>query len=397
MCKYRFVMLLVVLVSSLFLLVSSVYAGEKDGVTGDTIKIGIIADLTGPTVALQIPAVNAMKSYFKNINEKGGVFGRKIKAIAEDDRYTIPMHVSAFKKLAYRDKVFMIMEIGSTGGILSLIPRFNKLKMPNFMTSTAKMFVKPTMPYHFTNGAAYEDEVRIIFNYLFNVLKVKNPKLGLVRPDTEHGKVGSRATAEQVKRFGTKLLAEEILAPGAMEAGSQVLNLRRQKINYIILHLTVANSVAFLRDAKKYGIKAKFYGTKYTCTETTVQMAGKAAKEFYAINSFASWYDDEPGVKEMRKVSLKYYPDLNKKIPPKIWTQGWAEAVIVYEGIKRAGKNLTRNGVIKAWESMKNYNMKGLSANATFGPNKHQCSEHCKIYKADIPNGKLAPISDWIK
>ena len=167
--------------------------------------------------------------------------------------------------------------------------------------------------------------------------------------------------------------------------------------DYIVLHLTIANTVAFLRDARKYNLKAKFYGTKYTCSESTVKMAGKSAKNFHALNSFASWYDDAPGVVEMRKICIKYKPEMKNAFETKIFTQGWTEAVIVHEGLKRAGKDLTRKGIMKGWEGMKNFNMRGLSANATFGPDKHQCSEYCKIYKADVEKGRLASVSDWIK
>lgn len=365
-------------------------------VSKDTIKIGVICDMTGPTATLQTPAPRGIRMYFRNLNDKGGIFGRKVKVIVEDDRYTLPMHVSAFKKLVYRDQVFMIMEIGSTGGILALMPHFTKLKIPNFMTSTSSMFIDPPRPYHFTNGATYEQEIKIIFNWFMKVLKLKNPRIGLVRPDTEHGKVGSRSAYEMAKKYGIKLAGEVILAPGAMEASSEVLRLRRDKADYVILHLTIGNSVALLKDARKYGLKATFVGTKYTCMEATIKLAGKAAENFFATNSFAAWYDNTPGVRIVKEVSLKYEPNTENKIRARGYMQGWAESIIIHEGLKRAGKNLTRRGLIKAWEGMKNFDMKGISSDVTFGPNKHQCSESCKIYKADVEKGIFKPVSDWI-
>ncbi|MDY7033250.1 MAG: ABC transporter substrate-binding protein, partial [Thermodesulfobacteriota bacterium] len=125
----------------------------------DTIKIGVIADMTGPTATLQVPAPKAMRVFFRHINDQGGILGRKVQLIIEDDRYTIPLHVSAFKKLVYRDKAFMFVELGGTGQGLALVPQFTKLKIPNFMAVTSRSFVRPTLPYHFTNGATYEDEI----------------------------------------------------------------------------------------------------------------------------------------------------------------------------------------------------------------------------------------------
>ncbi|MBI4619401.1 MAG: ABC transporter substrate-binding protein [Desulfobacterales bacterium] len=363
----------------------------------DTIKIGVIVDMTGPTADLQTPAPKAIRTYFKNVNDQGGIHGRKVKIIVEDDRYTIPLHVAAFKKLVYRDEVFMFMEIGGTGQMLALVPQFNKLKIPNFVTSTSRIFVRPTLPYHFTNGATYEDEIEIIFNWLINVLKVKDPKIGLVRPDTEHGKVGSRSANEQAKKYGLELTADIILSPGAIEAGSEVLRLKKVNPTHLILHLTPSSSAVFLKDAKKFGLKAFYLGTKYTCIETMLELAGKAAENFHATNSFAAWYDSTPGTKVVREITLRYHPGTEKEIRPRGYIQGWSECMIVHEGLNRTGKNLAREGLIKAWEGMKDFDMQGLSSNVTFGPDKHQASEYCKFYKADVEKGIFHPISDWIK
>ena len=387
-----------VLISCLNLFgVSAITAGERDGVSHDTIKIGIIADMTGPTISLQLPAVNAVRAYFRNVNEHGGINGRKVQLSVEDDRYTVPMHVSAFRKLVYEDKVFMIIEIGSTAGISAAMTECEKAKVPSFFLSTSKMFVEPPRPYHFTIGASYEDEIKAIFAYLFKSLKLKDPKLALVRAFNDHGEVGSRAVKEQVKVYGIRPAIEEIISPAAVEAASQVSDLKRVKADHVILHLTIANCIPFLRDAKKLGLNATFIGTKYTCMEKVVRKAGEAAQNFYATSSFASWNDDGPGAKKMREVSIRYYPGTKKAIPSKIWVQGWAMALIIHEGLERAGKDITRNGLIKAWEGIKDFDMQGLSANATFGPNKHQCSEYCKVYKADVKNGRLVPVTDWIK
>ena len=388
---------IVYLLISFLLIMSCIFSDRAMATLNNTIKIGVIVDMTGPTATLQTPAPKAIRTYFKHINEQGGIHGRKVNVIVEDDRYTIPLHVSAFKKLVYRDKVFMFMEIGGTGQALAIVNQFKKLKLPNFLTCTSRIFVRPTLPYHFTNGATYEDEIEIIFNWLMNIKKLKNPRIGLVRPDTEHGKVGSRSAHEQAKKYGLKLAGEVILAPSAIEAGSEVMRIKRTNANFVILHLTPSTCAVFLKDAKKYRYKPFFVGTKYTCMESMLRLSGSAAENFHATNSFAAWYDDTPGVKKIREISLKYHPGTENKIRARGYIQGWSECIIVNEGLKIAGRDLTSKGLIKAWEGMKNFNMQGISSNVTFGPDKHQASEYCKFYKADISKGTFHPVSKWIK
>jgi branched-chain amino acid transport system substrate-binding protein len=99
----------------------------------------------------------------------------------------------------------------------------------------------------------------------------------------------------------------------------------------------------------------------------------------------------------VREITLRYHPGTEKEIRPRGYIQGWSECIIVHEGLNRTGKNLTREGLIKAWEGMKDFDMQDLSSNVTFGPNKHQASEYCKFYKADVEKGIFHPVSDCIK
>ena len=82
---------------------SDAYPEPVRGVTDTTIKIGVIMDLTGPTAGdIGLPITEALKNYTRHINDKGGIFGRKVKLIVEDDRYAIPAGIAAFKKLFFQ-------------------------------------------------------------------------------------------------------------------------------------------------------------------------------------------------------------------------------------------------------------------------------------------------------
>lgn len=385
-------------VSVLFLFgVTHGYADETTGLTSETIKVGIVSDITGPTSQLQVPLHTGIKTYLQYINDQGGIHCRKFKVIIEDGGYSVARDISNFKKLVYRDKIFMFFEIGSTGSGVALASQITKEGLPTMMTSTTDFFINPVRPYHFTEGTTYEDEIKIIFNYIINVLKAKDAKIALIRADTEHGKVGSRTCHEQAKAYGLKLAAEEIIQPGAIEASSQVLNLKRGGVSHVILHTTEGNAATFLRESKRFGYKPIPIGTKYACTEDVIRIVGDAAKGFVATNSFASWHDDYKGINEMRRITLKYHEKKEMVIRYRQYNQGWSQAVIMVEGLKRAGKNLTRSGLVKAIESIKDFDMGNIMASVTYGPDKHQGTDYCKMYKADIENQKFVPFTDYIR
>jgi len=391
-------LLTITLVSALFLFgVTVPYADETTGLTGETIKVGVTSDVTGPTSQIQTPLHTGIKTYLQHINDQGGIYGRKFKVIIEDGGYSVARDVANFKKLVYKDRIFMLFEIGSTGSGVALVSQITKEKLPTLMTSTTDFFIRPTRPYHFTEGATYEDEIKVLFNYIVNVLKVKEPRIALVRADTEHGKVGSRTFRKQLEAYGLKPAGEEVIAPGAIEASSQVLTLMRAKATHVILHTTEGNAATFFREAKRFKYSPMSLGTKYACAEDVMRIVGDAAKNFVATNSFSSWYDDSPGMLKMREISLKYHGKKGKYMLYRHYTQGWCQAILVVEGFKNAGKDLTRSGLVKGMESIKNLDMGGLMANATFSPTKHQGTEYCRIYKADVKNIRFIPFTDYIK
>jgi branched-chain amino acid transport system substrate-binding protein len=136
------------------------YADETTGLTSETIKVGIVSDITGPTSQLQVPLHTGIKTYLQYINDQGGMHGRKFKVIIEDGGYSVARDISNFKKLVYRDKIFMFFEIGSTGSGVALASQITKEGLPTMMTSTTDFFINPVRPYHFTEGTTYEDEIK---------------------------------------------------------------------------------------------------------------------------------------------------------------------------------------------------------------------------------------------
>ena len=364
------------------------------GIFGDTIKIGIIADRTGPTVAVQGPIAMGIKTYFKYINEHGGVNGRKLKWIHEDDRYTISKQIAAFKKLMYRDKVFTMFLGGSTGGLLALQPMIKKDKITVLGAPTSDIMVIPPRKYYFTNGTSYEDEIKILFDYVYNKLKIKKPRIGLVRADTEHGKVGSRTANKMAKQRNTKLIEEVIVGPGAMDATSEALRFRVARIDYVLLHTTTGNGTAFVRSAKKVKFFPTYLGTKYAGAEDLVKLTGDASKNFHILNSFSRWYEDVPGVVEMKQIYEKHYPGKDRS---GWYVQGWTSGIVIVEALKRTGKNLTSAGLIKGYESFKDVETKGLAGPITYGTGIRKGGDYVKLYKADVKNQRLKAITGWMR
>ena len=362
------------------------------GVKKDTIKIGFILDLTGPTAGTWRPIYEGVKNHFRYVNDEGGIFGRKIKLIPEDDRYTIPMAVAAFKKLIYKDEVLALQALGSTGAHIALFSKVAKEKIPVITPVITEKIATPTKRYFFLTSSTYQDAIAVITDYIMKEMNAKNPKIAYVSSDTEWGKTGLRAVIKNVKRYNLQPVHTEVLGIGALDATTQALSLNRAKVDYIIVQHIVETAAILLRELKRYKIKIPVFGTIYTASEEMIKMAGDGARDFYAVHPCSSWSEDNPGMAKLREVSLKYQPE--KKFRSRIYASGWIAALIFAEGMKRAGKNLTNETLVDALEAIKDFET-GVSGPITFGPNKHKSTDYCKLFKADLKKKLLVPIGGW--
>ena len=371
-----------------------VNAKEVRGVSDDTIKIAFITDLTGVTATFYRPVTDAFRNYFKYVNDEGGINGRKVKVLIEDDHYSIPSALACFKKLVFRDKVLAFFGPSGTGHSVALYPQVQKEKVPNLAMTIAEIAFKPFKRYVFVFGASYDDQFNLLFEYIMKDLKAKNPVIGIVRYDNEWGKVGLNLTKARTRHYNLKL-REEVIPVTALDATTQVLSLKRAKVDYIIGQMGVGGLVLLLREAKKYRLDATIIGTYAGCSQDVVRGAGKAAKNYIGTQCFNSWHDDSPGIKNMKEITGRYDPGVKEK--PRGYTMGWTAGIILTEGMKRAGKNLNNESLVNALETLKGFDPGDMCSPITFTSSNHKGADYCRIYKADVERGILVPDTGWRK
>ncbi|MFH2012967.1 MAG: ABC transporter substrate-binding protein [Pseudomonadota bacterium] len=392
---FRGISLFVLIIIMVLGITGSAYSARPKGVTNDTVNIGAIYDQTGPVANLIVPITKGIRSLFQYTNEQGGIHGRKLKLIVEDDRSTVPMAVSAFKKLLYRDGIVSLLGPGSTVATVPLLGSIEKEKIPTFPGSTAEKMVNPYRRYIFMIQDTNAGQMKVIIDYIMNDLKAKNPRIGMVAPDNESGKADLDPGLERLKLYNVEPVAKEVLSFGAIDATSQVMNLKRAKVDYIIICGSPSQpAMTLLKDMKKFGVNVPLFGVWATCNEDIMGI-GDAAKQFYAVSSMASWYDEGPGVANMREITLKYEPGTEKPYRGKTYTLGWVISLIQIEAMKRAGRDLDGEAMVKGLEEMHNFDTGGLTGPISFSSISHKGGSVWKIFKADPSVGKFIPMTEW--
>jgi len=160
---------------------------QQRGVTATDVTFGMPTDLSGPAATYGVSSSNGVKMRFDEANEAGGIFGRKLKVIVEDQAYQVPKAVQACNKLINRDKVFAFVgPLGTPMNNACFKDQF-AAGVPNlFPLSAARSMYEPYEKLKFYGAASYVDQIRSGINYFVKNKGVKN--ICVMYQDTDFGK-----------------------------------------------------------------------------------------------------------------------------------------------------------------------------------------------------------------
>jgi hypothetical protein len=187
-CTMKGLMKLHACMLSIVLVLAAGFTHAETGVTQDAIKVGVISDLTGPTAIGGIGMADGITSFFNELNEQGGIHGRKVQAIVEDCAYSPAKAVAAAKKLMTNDQIFAFVSPWGTAPTTALFPIAEKEKIPIAPAcSLSTSMYDPLKKYVFAVGTNYVDQSILIVEYILNDLKAKSPKIALFCQDDDWG------------------------------------------------------------------------------------------------------------------------------------------------------------------------------------------------------------------
>ncbi len=382
--------LVVILIAALFAAPILLFAGRP------FIPIGGIFDITGPTGDAGAEYAEGVRDYVMWVNEHGGVNGRMIKLSWVDYAYKIPQAIAAYKKFKVREKVIAIQGWG-TGDTEALAPIVARDKIPYMSASYSEHLTNPKKcPYNFIVGVTYSDQCRIALKWIKENWKdpTRKPRVCFIYNDTGFGRSPFFPDGlEYAKKIGVDVVDQEVVPLRALDATSQLLNMKKFKPDFAIIQETIMATSTILKDARKLGIKTKFIALNWAIDEKLPKIAGEAAEGLIGCIPFALWTDDVPGIRLAKKVNEKYHPNIKYRTVRYI--QGFAAMYVMTEALRRAGNNLTGPGVKEAFETIRNFDTGGLTGPITFTKESHKGANSLRLYM--VKKGKLIPITGYIE
>ncbi len=358
------------------------------------IRIGGIFDLTGATYEICVPYADGIRGYVDYINSRGGINGRKVRLIDKDYGYLEPRVLMVYEKLVREDRVHAILGWG-TGDTEKLRPLIARDKVP-FMSGSysAKLGIIKEAPYNFLIGVTYSDQIRIALQYILEQWKEssRRPRVAFIYNDTEFGKSPIAEGESFAGAHGIEVAAGEIVALNAREAKAQLLRIKAAQADYAIIQETTWAASVILKDARELKLKTRFIGLNWCVDEKLIALAGKASEGFIGTVPFVFTDEGLPAIREIMEYNRRKGGNIQGYILRYI--QGWITARVMLEGVRRAGDDLSGEGIRKGLESMDGYDTGGITAPVTFSPSRHVGCTELKI--AQVANGKWRLISGYL-
>lgn len=382
------------LLSVILMLVFLVSLFAEAGVYNDKVVIGTFQALSGPYAIIGQEMSKGMKAYFNWINSRGGIHGRKIELIIADDQLNPAKTVVEVKRLVEQDKVFAIVGGLGTYGCLAVMDYLEQNKVPFVYqgAGTSKLVIPPKK-YIFGVQPDYTLEGTLIGKYVGEIAKFKNP--AIVYMNNDIGLEGYAAFKAKLEDYKMKPVVEISYNPADTDYSGPVVKLVEKNPDVIVIYGLITDTIRWVKTIRDYGLDSKIITIYPNADPSFIKLAGKYAEGVI----FTGWVPlatpDRPEfVRDYQRAISIYQQTYPKEIMSSYAVAGFIAAEVFTEGLIRTGKNLTREGLVKALESFKNWN--GILAkDITWGPNLRRGKS--SMYFMVVKNGQFVPLTDLIR
>ena len=341
---------------------------QTPGVTPHSILLGESAAFSGPAAQLGIQMRIGTQAYFDQVNEQGGIYGRKIELKTRDDRYEGNLCADNTRKFIQEDRVFALVSYVGTPTTVAAMPIFTEAKVPLIGPFTgAEVLRDPVNRYIFNVRASYYDETEKIVEQL---VSTGNRKIAVFYQDDAYGQAGLKGVQIAMDKRKLKIVALGKVERNTVKVQDAVKTINAARPDGVIMISAYTSIAEFVHEMKAAGSTTQFHNVSFV---GSTALADALKNEGYgvAISQVVPfpWGPEVQIVKEYQQVLAKAgHTDYNFSS-----LEGFIVGKVTAEALRRAGKNLTRERLIGALESMNRVNLGDFVV--SFSPSNHSGSK----------------------
>ena len=367
-------------------------AQAQQGVSKTDITIGTIQDLSGPLAGFGKQIRLGMMLRVDEINEQGGINGRKVKLDIEDSGYDPRKAVLAAQKLVNQDKIFMMVgHLGTAQNNAAMPVQFEK-NVVNFMPVTAaREMYDPFHRLKYAFAAPYYDQMVAALPKLVKEKAAK--KVCTIYQDDEFGLEVVRGAEAGLKTIGMEMAEKTSFKRGATDFSSQVARMKAANCDFVVLGTIIRETIGTIGESRKTGFNPTFMGSSAAYTDLIHKLGGKAMDGLYATMTVQNPYLDDAS-QPVRFWATKYKTKFNED-PTVFSVYGYLIIDNFGKAAGKAGANLSTDSFIKAMDTMVVPPDIFGSAEQTFSPTKRLGSNASRL--SQLQDARWRVVADYLK
>ena len=362
------------------------------GVSKTEITIGTILDLSGPIAAFGKQSRNGMQLRVDEINEQGGIAGRKLKLLVEDAGYDPKRAVLAAQKLVNQDKIFLMAgHIGTAHNNAAMPVQFEK-NVINFLPITAaREMYEPFHKLKYSFAATYFDQIRLALPKLVKEKSAK--KVCTLYQDDEFGLEVMRGAEAALKAMSMELVEKTSYKRGATDFSSQIAKMKAGGCDLVVMGTIIRETIGGIAEARKTGFNPTFLGSSASYTDLIHKLGGKPMEGFYATMTAVHPYLDEAS-QPLRFWANKYKTKFSED-PTVFSVYGYLIVDVFAKAAQKAGTHLSTESSIKAMDTMRIEPDMFGSPLTTYTATKRLGNDLSRL--SQITDGRWKVVSDYVK
>ena len=354
-------------------------AQQAQGVTKDEVVFGFPSDRTGPVAQVMAAVEKGAKMAQDEINDKGGVNGRKIKLLIEDNGYDAKKAMLVTEKLVSQDKVFGIVMSAGTTPTAAAMPMVMKAGLPQVCPATAAL--QFSQPFERLSYACYPTNAGMIeAGVKYFMEKQGKKRFCYIYQDDGMGEEVRGALDKQLATGGLKVVESAGFKAGSTDYSPQVARVQGANCDMLVLGSTVPPAAAIMKEVQRRGWKVTVLGAAPTYDDSLLALGKEAVNGMYAV-AFVPTPNEQsanPAIKDW----VKRYQAKFNTAPTASSVYGYMFINLIAEGMRLAGPNLTQDTFIKGMDSVKNFKTI-FGASFTFTPTDHLGARGALLFQVD--------------
>ena len=367
-------------------------AQAAQGVSKGEVVIGSIQDLSGPLAGFGKQIRLGMLLRVDEINEQGGINGRKLKLLIEDSGYDPKKAVLAAQKLVNQDKIFaMVAHLGTAQNNAAMPVQFEKNVINFFPITAAREMYEPFHRLKYAFAATYFDQMRTTLPLLVKEKGTK--KVCTIYQDDEFGLEVFRGAEAGLKTLNMEFVEKTSYKRGATDFSSQVARMKAAGCDMVVLGTIIRETIGTIGESRKTGFNPVFFGSSASYTDLIHKLGGKAMDGMYATMTVKNPYLDDAS-KDVSFWANKYKTKFSDD-PTVFSVYGYNAIDSFARAAQKAGPNLSTDSFIKAMDTMSIAPDMFGSAPVSFTPTKRLGSDLSRL--SQIQDGRWKVVADYPK